>query len=168
MNRFGDIIAFDLRVLFVAINPSPQAAIDGKPFGSPTNGFWPLLHTAGLTRRLLVAQEAERLLEEGLGLVSMVRRPTSAASALRAEELRKGAKRLGTVVDKWRPRNVALLGVTLLPFVLPAHDQPGPGLKRDSFHGARVFVLPNPSGRNLSFPGLAGKLPWYRRLASLV
>ena len=91
-----------------------------------------------------------------------------AASELRAKELRAGAKRLALLVEAWRPRTLALLGATLLPFVLPAHEDPGPGLKRALFCGARVFVLPNPSGRNLSFPGVAGKLPWYRTLASLV
>jgi TDG/mug DNA glycosylase family protein len=164
----GDIIAQDLRVLFVAINPSPSAANGRTPFATATNGFWPLLHAAGLTPRLLLASEADLLLDEGLGLVSMVQRSTPAASELRAKELRAGAKRLARIVDRWHPRNIALLGVTLLPFVLPQHDEPGPGLKTACFYGARVFVLPNPSGRNLSFPGIAGKLPWYRALASLL
>ena len=29
---------------------------------------------------------------------------------------------------------------------------------------ARVFVLPNPSGLNASFPGFADKLPWFEAL----
>jgi hypothetical protein len=90
------------------------------------------------------------------------------ASELRANELRAGATRLASLVVAWRPRTLALLGVTLLPFVLPGQNDPGPGLERALFCGARVFVLPNPSGRNLSFPGITGKLPWYRALASLV
>ena len=162
----GDIIAADLRVLFVAINPPPSAANGRAPFATPSNGFWPLLHAAGLTPRLFLPSESGRLLDERLGLVSMVQRSTAAASELRAKELRAGAKRLAAIVEQWHPRTIALLGVTLLPFVLPEHDEPGPGLKRPAFHGARVFVLPNPSGRNLAFPGVAGKLPWYRELAS--
>lgn len=31
--------------------------------------------------------------------------------------------------------------------------------------GARVFVLPNPSGLNASYPGFAEKLVWFERLA---
>jgi double-stranded uracil-DNA glycosylase len=162
-----DILASDLRVLFVAINPSASAANGRAPFATPSNGFWTLLHASGLTPRLFLPSQASHLLDEGLGLVSMVRRSTIAASELRATELRAGAKRLGSIVERWQPRTIALLGVTLLPFVLPKHDEPGPGFKRELFHGARVFVLPNPSGRNLSFPGVVGKLPWYRALASL-
>jgi double-stranded uracil-DNA glycosylase len=153
-------------VLFVAINPSASAANGSDPFASPTNGFWPLLHASGLTTRLFMPSEAEHLLDEGLGLVSTVRRSTVAASELRAKELFAGARRLATIVERWRPRTIALLGVTLLPFVLPEHDEPGPGPKSALFHGARVFVLPNPSGRNLSFPGVTRKLPWYRALAA--
>lgn len=168
MTDAGEIIAADLRVLFVAINPSSAGASSGGPFATPTNKFWPLLHEAGLTARLFLPSEAALLLDEGLGLVSMVQRSTAAASELRARELHAGAERLAAITEAWHPRTIALLGVTLLPYVLPGHDEPGPGLKRTRFHGARVFVLPNPSGRNLSFPGLAGKLPWYRAVASLV
>jgi TDG/mug DNA glycosylase family protein len=167
MASVGDIIAADLRVLFVAINPAASMANGQGPFATSTNGFWPLLHASGLTLRLFMPWEAERLLDEGFGLVSMVQRSTVKASELRAKELHAGTSRLATIVEMWRPRTVALLGVTLLPYVLPKHDERGPGLKRALFHGARVFVLPNPSGRNLSFPGVAGKLPWYRALASL-
>jgi double-stranded uracil-DNA glycosylase len=164
----GDFLAEDLRVLFVAINPSAAKGSGRAPFATPTNCFWPLLQASGLSSRLFLPSEASHLLDEGLGLVSMVQRSTVAASELRTSELRAGAKRLATIVATWRPRTVALLGITLLPFVLPKHDEPGPGLKRALFHGARVFALPNPSGRNLSFPGLAGKLPWYRALAAVL
>ncbi len=90
-----------------------------------------------------------------------------AAEVSRAE-LRAGVARLEKTVKRWKPRTVALLGVTLLPYVLPGSDEPGPGAKRTAFAGARVFVLPNPSGRNRAFPGFVGKLPWYRELALTV
>ncbi|HTV26039.1 MAG TPA: mismatch-specific DNA-glycosylase [Polyangiaceae bacterium] len=166
MNADGEILAQQLRVLFVAINPAPSAANGGAPFATPSNGFWRLLHASGLTPQLIAPTEADSLLDAGLGLVSLVQRPTASASELRAKELRAGTLRLAATVERWRPRTLALLGVTLLPYVLPDAD-PGPGLKRELFHGARVFVVPNPSGRNLAFPGVAGKLPWYRELGSM-
>jgi hypothetical protein len=45
---------------------------------------------------------------------------------------------------------------------------PGPGAKPERIAGARVFVVPNPSGLNASFPGFAHKLPWFRRLRAFV
>jgi double-stranded uracil-DNA glycosylase len=162
------IIAPDLRVLFVAINPATAALSSGQPFAAPTNMFWRLLHVSGLTRHCYLPSEAEHLLDEGIGLVSMVDRATKKASELRANELFMGGRRLALTVKRYHPRTIALLGLTLVPFVLPDANEPGPGLKRTTVGRARLFVLPNPSGRNRSYPGFAAKLPWYRRLASIL
>ncbi len=40
----------------------------------------------------------------------------------------------------------------------------GPGAKPETISGARVFVVPNPSGLNASYPGFAHKLVWFERL----
>jgi TDG/mug DNA glycosylase family protein len=165
LNRLEDIVAHDLRVLLVAINPATPSATSGHHFATPTNAFWRLLHASGLTTSLYHPSEARRLLEDGIGLVSLVDRPTRMASEVRPDELRAGVRSLATKVERWRPRTVALLGLTLLPFVLPDAGEPGPGPKRATFAGAHVFVVPNPSGRNRAYPGFAGKLPWYEKLA---
>jgi TDG/mug DNA glycosylase family protein len=122
-----------------------------------------LLHESGLTNRRYLPAEAARLPEEGIGLVSFVARPTRMASELRTTELRAGVEILAAKVERWRPRLVALLGLTLLPYVLP-DAEPGPGAKRETFARSRVFVVPNPSGRNRAYPGFVGKLPWYQAL----
>jgi double-stranded uracil-DNA glycosylase len=165
VSNLDDILAPELRVLLVAINPAPLSANSGQHFATPTNAFWRLLHASGLTSRLYAPSEAHRLLEDGIGLVSLVDRPTRMASEVKADELRAGARRLASKVERWRPRIVALLGLTLLRVVLPDEKEPGPGRKRTTFAGATVFVLPNPSGRNLAYPGFACKLPWYQKLA---
>ena len=45
------------------------------------------------------------------------------------------------------------MGVTLyrVVFVRRPADPVALGLQREAFEGARVFVLPNPSGRNANF-----------------
>jgi TDG/mug DNA glycosylase family protein len=58
-------------------------------------------------------------------------------------------------VRRWKPAVVAFVGVTLFRAVFAV--KPGVpiplGLQRESvtLEGARVFVLPNPSGRNANF-----------------
>jgi TDG/mug DNA glycosylase family protein len=163
-----DILAPKLDVLIVAINPSLQSAAAGHSFSSKGNPFWRLLHAAGLTRVLLRADEERRLLEFGIGLTSSVVRPTRAASELTRNERREGAVRVAELVAKLRPRYVALLGLTLYPVFFPGGTEAGPGLKALNLAGARVFVLPNPSGRNLAYPGFDAKLLWYRALADVV
>ena len=161
----SDIVAPKLRILLVAINPAIGSASAGLHFATKRNPFWRLLHEAGLTPRQLAPDEAGELVQYGLGLVSLVQRPTRAAAELTRAELRAGAGELAQTAMRLRPQAIALLGLTLFPFVFPDADEPGPGEKRVTLAGARVFVLPNPSGRNRAYPGFAAKLVWYRALA---
>jgi TDG/mug DNA glycosylase family protein len=164
--RLDDIVAPGLRILLVAINPAPLSLGVGQHFATPTNAFWKLLHASGLTSRLFRPDEAPDLLSEGIGLTSLVSRATREASELTREERRAGALALSRRVERLKPRAVALLGLTLFPFVCPDEEEPGPGLKRATLSGSAIFVLPNPSGRNRAYPGFAGKLPWYKALAA--
>jgi TDG/mug DNA glycosylase family protein len=156
----GDLIAPDLRVLIVAINPSTRSADIGLPFSSPGNPFWRLLHESGLIPVQLAPDEHHRLLDHGIGLVSTVRRATPSAADLSLSERRAGAADVRRQVERFQPRLVALLGLTLAPLFLPSARSSGPGLRSDRIHGAEVFVLPNPSGRNRAYPGFERKLVW--------
>ena len=163
-----DILAPHLRLLIVAINPSSRSATIGRPFSSPGNPFWRLLHVSGLTPVQLDPVDSDRLVEFGIGLTSTVRRPTAAAADLSASERRAGARSVRDLVATLRPDVVALLGLTLYPLFFPAPRSPGPGRKDVRLSGSQVFVLPNPSGRNRAYPGFEAKLVWYRELAVLV
>jgi hypothetical protein len=44
----------------------------------------------------------------------------------------------------------------------------GAGAKTELICGARVFVLPNPSGLNASFPGFKDKLVWFEQLREFI
>lgn len=163
----ADIVAKDLAILLVAINPSVTSELAAQHFSSPGNPFWRLLRASGLTPRQLQPSEAPELLSYGIGLTSFVRRATRAASELGREEMAAGAASLARKVERYRPRLVALLGLTLFPIVFPRVREPGPGLKVITLAGARVFVLPNPSGRNRAYPGFQAKLRWYSELAKV-
>ncbi|MCB0052800.1 MAG: hypothetical protein KDE24_25025, partial [Caldilinea sp.] len=52
-----DVIAPGLRVLFVGINPGLYSGWSGHHFARPGNRFWPTLHAAGFTPRLLHPSE---------------------------------------------------------------------------------------------------------------
>jgi len=53
----GPILAAALRILFVGINPSLRSTEVGHHFARPGNRFWPTLHAAGVTPRLLRPDE---------------------------------------------------------------------------------------------------------------
>lgn len=145
-----DVIAPDLKVLFVGINPGLYTAAVGHHFARPGNRFWPALYAAGFTDRLLSPFEEPTLLERGYGITNVVNRATVAASELSKAELTAGADRLERTVRRYRPRIVAVLGLTTYR---AAFGRPEARLGRQpgALAGAQVWVLPNPSGLNAHF-----------------
>ena len=71
----------------------------------------------------------------------------------RSTSARSSVVTLGRKVRRWKPQVVAFVGVTLFRVVSGRRpgDKVALGLQTDVFEGARVFVLPNPSGRNANF-----------------
>jgi TDG/mug DNA glycosylase family protein len=157
-----DVIAPELRVLFCGINPSLYSAAAGHHFARPGNRFWKALHAAGFTERLLDPSEDRDLLERGLGVTNLVRRATANAAELGDDDLRRGARRLAATVRRTKPQLVAFCGIDAyrVAFGRPATTV-GPQAER--LAGARVWVLPNPSGLNAHYqlPDLAAA---FRRL----
>lgn len=151
-----DVIAPDLDVLFCGINPSLMSAERGHHFARPGNRFWPAIHLAGFTPRLFTPDEDRLLPSYGLGITNVVARPTRTAAELDREELREGAAALSELVAEYRPRVLAVLGITAWR---TGFDRPKAvaGLQRERIGGAATWVVPNPSGLNahVQVPDLA-------------
>ena len=161
-----DILAADLKVLFVGFNPSPRSAELGHNYAGRGNQFWRLLADAGLTPHLLTPKEDGDLTKWGIGLTNLVARPTVGSDDLSAAELRAGVPRLRDLVQTYRPEVVAYTGKGV--YLSASGESRAPwGLQADSlFTGARDVVLPSPSGRvRMRF---ADKLEHYRALADLL
>jgi TDG/mug DNA glycosylase family protein len=142
-----DVLAPGLDVLFCGINPSLLSAERGHHFARPGNRFWPALHLAGFTPRRLTPEEDAELPRYGLGVTSVVDRPTRTAAELTPEELRAGAVALAGLVARYRPLVLAVLGVTAWRV---GFDRPRAVLGRqpERVGGAETWVVPNPSGLN--------------------
>jgi len=137
-------------VLFCGINPGLYSAATGNHFARPGNRFWPGLHAAGFTRRLFHPSEKEAFLRSGHGLTNLVPRATASAEELAPAEFVAGRARLARKVRRHRPRIVAFLGMAAYRH---AFHEPKASLgeQRRRFAGARVWVLPSPSGLNASY-----------------
>jgi TDG/mug DNA glycosylase family protein len=140
----------------------------GHHFAGPGNPFWRLLHASGLTPVLLRAEEDARLAEFQVALTNLCPRPTRAAAELTGHEIARGRAALVRKCQLWQPQVVALVGVTLYAQVFRQRSGGGPGAKPERLGGAPVFVVPNPSGLNASFPGFEHKLIWFVRLRSFL
>jgi TDG/mug DNA glycosylase family protein len=134
-------------VLFCGINPGLMTAATGHHFARPGNRFWPVLHLSGFTPRLMRPSEQRELLSYGLGITNVVARATARADELSAEEYREGGRLLASRMTGWKPRWLAVLGVTAYRAAFDDRKaQVGP--QERTFDDTRVWVLPNPSGLN--------------------
>jgi TDG/mug DNA glycosylase family protein len=144
-----DVIAPGLRVLFCGINPGLYTAWTGHHFAKPGNRFWPALHAAGFTDRVLAPSEERLLLERGYGVTNVVQRTTATAAELSKEELERGGRVLEEKVLRNAPRWLAVLGIGAYR---AAFHQPRAALgpQPETIGATRLWVLPNPSGLNAS------------------
>jgi len=145
-----DLIAPGLAVLFCGINPGLYSAWSRHHFARPGNRFWPALFASGFTNRLLRPDEEDELLRSGYGITNLVRRATVGSDELSREELVAGGRAFARKVTRYRPRAVAILGVSAYRW---AFDRPAAkvGPQPEKMGDALVWVLPNPSGLNAHF-----------------
>src|ERR687887_432561 len=142
--RVTDVIAPDLSVLFVGINPGLYSGAVGHHFARPGNRFWKTLHLAGFTDRALSPFEERELLRHGVGITNLVERASAGADEISPQELRRGARRLERKVRRYEPAFVAFLG---LGAYRTAYDRPTAvvGSQSGSIDRSIVWLLPNPS-----------------------
>jgi G:T/U mismatch-specific DNA glycosylase len=147
-----DFLPDPLRLLFVGINPGLVTAATGTHFGRPGNRFYPALVAAGILPRVPVLDgtpdDAQALLRDaGIGVTNLVAFASARADELTREQLHAGADRLRELVRRERPPVVAVVGVSAYrdAFRLPKATT---GEQPDGLEGARLWVVPNPSGLN--------------------
>ena len=142
-----DVIAQGLRVLFCGINPGLYSGATGHHFARPGNRFWPVLHRAGFTPRMLKPWEERELLDWGCGITNLVARATAAAAELTANEFIAGARRLERKVKRFRPRWVAVVGIGAYRMAF-GRPRAVIGPQPERLGPARLWLLPQPSGLN--------------------
>jgi double-stranded uracil-DNA glycosylase len=148
-----DLVDDRVRLLFVGINPGLWTAAVNAHFARRGNRFWPALHRAGITPRLLDLSDGmsdadrELVLGLGIGITNIVPTASARAEELSPDDLRAGAVALEAKVRRWKPSIVAVLGLTAFRQAF-AKPKAAAGRQFDSLGGAELWVLPNPSGLN--------------------
>ena len=160
-----DVLAPDLRVLFVGINPGRVSAAARAHFANPRNDFWRLLHAAGLTARLYEPHEQFALLEEGIGVTNAAYRTTPGSSDLRREDFAGSAERLERIAHELRPAWLAFVGKEAYRGTFGTRA--GLGVQERKLDQTKLFVLPSTSPANAAVPW-DERLRWFSKLAGLV
>ncbi|KZF24240.1 DNA glycosylase [Xylona heveae TC161] len=106
-----DVFAPNLICVFIGVNPGVRTAQTGHAYSHPSNLFWKLLHSSGLTSRRCEAREDVDLPRlYGLGNTNIVARPSANQSELSKAEMDAGVSILEAKIRRWRPEAVCIVG----------------------------------------------------------
>lgn len=141
-----EILAPDLDVIFVGAAPSVCAARSGHYYAGPRNRFWSLLWQAGLTPRLLRADEDSEVLRFGIGLTAIHPGLISTSNALLPEPTEEQRERLRARLAALAPGVVCYNGKDVYRMCTGA-EAGAWGPLPERVGAARVFVAHSTSGR---------------------
>jgi TDG/mug DNA glycosylase family protein len=148
-----DLLDSRTHLLFVGINPGLWTAAVQAHFARRGNRFYPALYRAGIIDRPIDAsqgytpEDRELLLARGVGITNIVHVATARADELTPAELVAGGQELLRTVERVRPKVVAVLGITAYRAAF-GRPRTTTGAQPEQLAGARLWVLPNPSGLN--------------------
>ncbi|KAJ5730421.1 uncharacterized protein N7483_004929 [Penicillium malachiteum] len=159
-----DTIPANLILLLVGVNPGLKTGITGHAYAHPSNLFWRLLHSSGITSIRHPPSDTYKLPElYSVGNTNIVVRPTRDASMLSRAEMDAGVPILEAKVAAQQPEAVCLVGKGIWEAVWRVRH--GRGIRKEEFQygwqresenmgcvvgeswgGARVFVATTTSG----------------------
>ncbi|KAL4971510.1 uracil-DNA glycosylase-like protein [Aspergillus desertorum] len=165
-----DTIPPNLTLLLVGVNPGIMTGTTGFAYAHPSNLFWKLLHSSGITSVRHPPSDTYRLPElYNVGNTNIVERPTRDASMLSKAEMDAGVPVLEAKVAAKRPAAVCLVGKSIWEAVWRARK--GRTIRKEEFRygwqneeenmgrsekweGAPVFVATTTSGlaAGMSYP----------------
>ncbi len=164
MRTLPDYLRSGMKLIIVGCNPGDRSARVGHYYAGRGNEFWPLLYDSGVVPELLDHRDDKRMIEFGIGLTDLVKRPTRGIEELKREEFAEGRILLAQKLEQYAPQVIAFNGVGT--FENFAQRPCKPGLQKERLYGAQVFVLPSTSAKNAT--GRGPKLRYFRQLANVL
>jgi double-stranded uracil-DNA glycosylase len=155
-----DVLLPDLRIVFCGTAAGTVSAARGAYYAHPQNKFWRVLHTVGLTPRLVRPEEYGELPQWGLGLTDIAKHVSGMDHELPAGALGSEAcAALTTRISAAEPKLLAFTSLTAGRRLLGRAA--GPGDSGERIGRTRVWLLPSPSPT----AGWNWEEKWWRRLA---
>lgn len=161
-----DLLSKNLTVIFCGINPGLKSADDGHHFSGRSNRFWKVLYLAGFTPHQIEPFKDATILDFGYGLTTAVERATSRADELSKDDFNDSIEAFKIKMELFKPKYIAFLGKPAY-MAFTRQKQVAWGQQAEDFCGAKVWILPNPSGLNRGFP-LNELVTSYRELYSCI
>jgi len=160
-SKLTDTIPANLTLLLVGVNPGIMTGLTGHVYAHPSNQYWKLLHSSGITTRLHPPSDTYKLPSlYNVGNTNVVERPTRDASMLSRQEMLDGVPILEAKIRANRPQAVCLVGKGIWEAVFQVKfkrrmrkeefkygwQDPWVMGEDASWGGARIFVATTTSG----------------------
>jgi len=153
-----------MKLIIVGCNPGEHSVRAGHYYAGRGNTFWELLHKGGVIPEPIDYRDDRRIIEFGVGLTDLVKRPTKSVGDLTREDFAEGRVMLSQKLEELAPHVVAFPGKP--NYERYSQRKCALGLQKESLYGARIFVLPSASGANAT--GRRQKLVHFRKLGALL
>ena len=164
MKTLPDYLRKGMKLVIVGCNPSESSVRAGHYYAGRGNQFWPMLYESGVVPEPFDYPDDRRVIEFGIGLTDLVKRPTRGVEELNREDFAEGRIVLAQKLEEFSPRVVAFNGK--LTYEQFAQRKCRYGLQKGSLYGAQIYVLPSTSGQNAR--GKAERAKHFRNLARLL
>ncbi|MFZ0039078.1 MAG: mismatch-specific DNA-glycosylase, partial [Candidatus Acidiferrales bacterium] len=110
MRTLPDYLRKGMKLIIVGCNPGERSARVGHYYAGRGNQFWPLLYESGVVPEMLSYNDDKRLVEFGVGLTDLVKRPTKSMEEIERQEFAEGRVLLAQKLEELKPRVVAFNG----------------------------------------------------------
>jgi double-stranded uracil-DNA glycosylase len=160
-----DYLRPGLRLVFIGINPGTYSAQVGHYFARPGNLFWWVLSNSGLVPRVVGPEDDSQLMQWGIGLTDVVKRPTNSSGDLRQDEFDVGAKITARTLEQYKPKVACFVGLLGATAFVGRHVRPG--ALTETLGTTKLFAVPSPSRRNAHY-GREGILEFFKELTRFV
>jgi TDG/mug DNA glycosylase family protein len=153
-----------MKLVIVGCNPTESAVRVGHYYAGRGNPFWPLLYESGVLPEPLEYRDDKRVIEFGIGLTDLVKRPTKTREELTRDDFAEGRVLLSRRLEEFLPRVIAFNGRSA--YEQFAQRKCKYGVQRETAYDAKIYVFPEIT--LLSSPRHSDGLTHLRRLAQLV
>ncbi|ELR05892.1 hypothetical protein VC83_06438 [Pseudogymnoascus destructans] len=132
LNELIDILEPHLICAFVGLNPGIRTATEGHAYSHPSNRFWKLLYSSGLTTRLMKPAEDRSLPAlYSLGNTNIVARPTRNGAELSKQEMDDSVAVLEEKMRTFKPEAVCIVGKSIWESIWRVRH--GRAIKKEEF-----------------------------------
>src|ERR1700679_1923336 len=165
MRTLPDYLRKGMKMILIGANPGDRSARVGHYYAGRGNQFWPVMYESGVIPEPLGYEDDRRLLEFGIGMTDLVKRPTRGVEEIERQEFSEGRVLLAQKLADLRPRVTAFNGKMVYEKFTGRVCKLG--LQKEKLSGAHVFGLPSTSGANAGTDREV-KTRYFKKLAALL